>query len=1246
MSRIFISHSSHDNAQALALGQWLTDNGWTDFFLDIHADNGIAAGERWLQAFMNAVSRCEAVLFLLSPAWCRSAYCTTELAHAKLLGKRIFGLIVGAVEWSDLPVAITADWQVCDLTREDDRVEFWVSRTPIVSPTAVRFGRAALDDLARGLRKAGLDARSFAWPPQEDPKREPYRGLDALQEIDAGVYFGRDAAIVQAIDRVRLMRSRGTEKVFVVLGASGAGKSSFLRAGLLPRLRREAEHFIVLPVVRPEGAPISGPQGLLASLRAAERDDLQRSTMAEVERRLAEHGLAGVLGGLSIPLVAAGMPAPTILLPIDQAEELFAPDGQAESRSLLAHLKALHDDTSRNVRVIVLCTVRSDAWPQLQLTPWLKAATPVLFSLAPIPQTEFKLIIEGPALRHTQTQRPVTIHPELSQRLVAESVGPDALPLLALTLQWLYRHFERHGGVELGVQQYEQLGSVRAVIDAAVERAFKSPGSDPPVPDDPAQLQRLLRSMFSLLATVDADAGDARRRITTWAEIRAIGPQADAVVRRLVQQRLLRSDLQAEAPAPLAPTLAIGEPTPVHGSDPVAGRPRVEIVEVAHEALLRQWSLLADWLLEHTLQLQRLERLARAAGAWANAEGARSTRLIHRGEELDLAEALAAEPVLGRRMTAGMCEYLRACRDDVERQRLDREAQQRLVATAQAKTAKLQRRAAWGLGLGSVGLAVLLAAAVIQTRRQHESSALAESRELARQVGANPNLQAKLELAIRAAELAPTEAAISALMEALKASMGDLDRNGRYAVDPGGHYVAVAAAQGLGAFMDIQSGRTTALCGRPEPIDKLSFSPDGRHLLVGRERHFKAESPEFLYQTRYEFEVWNTQAGRAMGNVVAADGSAASMSHWAPDSSALILTKFGGGQVTLVTIGADSVPSASRNLGFRGAEDITFSADRPLLLIGDGELSLWNLAGEPLGSTERVDVEWKSLSKGGSALVVALKPSYLKFPNMADPQVELFDIDAQGRLVKPGKVFDAAGFDWSILKGAALRTSVEAPVLRVGPNRSRQALPCKSATTDFKIGVGVCVLENAAPVLFDASSRQAVGELLNWTFGVAGSDFWFSPDGRTLLLAGSAGRVTAWDVPTRTLKWNLPGIPTLNTRYSTDGKRLLLSSNIDASARIVDAETGATLASLPGSDDGVVWIDAAGRHAISEERGSHGIRLTLWNVESKDEQRAMRSLELDSGESTEYAQDSNALSKSPSSDTLLQMARRRLRRCS
>ena len=119
MARIFLSHSSANNAHALALAEWLEDNGWSDFFLDIETDRGIVPGERWMAALSGAVERCEAVIFLVSPAWQASKFCFAEFFQAKSLGKRIFGVIVEPVELSTLPEQMTAEWQVCDLTHAD-----------------------------------------------------------------------------------------------------------------------------------------------------------------------------------------------------------------------------------------------------------------------------------------------------------------------------------------------------------------------------------------------------------------------------------------------------------------------------------------------------------------------------------------------------------------------------------------------------------------------------------------------------------------------------------------------------------------------------------------------------------------------------------------------------------------------------------------------------------------------------------------------------------------------------------------------------------------------------------------------------------------------------------------------------------------------------------------------------------------------------------------------------------------------
>jgi hypothetical protein len=114
-----------------------------------------------------------------------------------------------------------------------------------------------------GLERAGLDARFFVWPPESDPKRPPYRGLLPLEAADAGIFFGREAPTIEALDRIRGMRDGAAPRLLVLLGASGAGKFSFLRAGLLPRLVRDDRNYLALPVIRPERAAINGEGGLL-----------------------------------------------------------------------------------------------------------------------------------------------------------------------------------------------------------------------------------------------------------------------------------------------------------------------------------------------------------------------------------------------------------------------------------------------------------------------------------------------------------------------------------------------------------------------------------------------------------------------------------------------------------------------------------------------------------------------------------------------------------------------------------------------------------------------------------------------------------------------------------------------------------------------------------------------------------------------------------------------------------------------
>ena len=128
------------------------------------------------------------------------------------------------------------------------------------------FSADGLARLLRGLREAGIGAEYFPWPPEDDPKRVPYRGWQSMEDADAAVFFGRDPQILRGLDALRGMRTTGVESLFVILGPSGVGKSSFLRAGLLPRLRRDHRNFLVADIVRPERAAVTGDHGLAQAI--------------------------------------------------------------------------------------------------------------------------------------------------------------------------------------------------------------------------------------------------------------------------------------------------------------------------------------------------------------------------------------------------------------------------------------------------------------------------------------------------------------------------------------------------------------------------------------------------------------------------------------------------------------------------------------------------------------------------------------------------------------------------------------------------------------------------------------------------------------------------------------------------------------------------------------------------------------------------------------------------------------------
>jgi hypothetical protein len=524
LSRLFISHSSLNDDWALALQAWLIREGWSgenDIFLDLDPERGIVAGQRWVKALEDAATRCEAVLFLVSEVWLASKWCGDEYQLASRLNKKLFALLIDDIPLDRLPGGLTAQWQVVHLKGEPaERFLTIHPRTQHQSP--IHIAETALKSLKRGLTKAGIAPETFELQPDATGPlgwRAPYRGLEALEPEDAAVFFGRSADIVRGIDALRGLAARKPPRLLVVLGASGAGKSSYLRAGLWPRLARDDSQWLPLRAIRAGlGGAIEGSEGLLHALEDVHRRFALRASRADLRQRLAtpESFLAlmhELRSAAARRALISALPYPLPLLCLDQGEELFAADAGPESEKLLRLARAAIDADA----ALLLVTIRSDAYGLMQSASTLTGIDQVPLSLGSVPQGEIARIIREPSevLRRKAGPSAPIFDTAIVERLQNEIAGEmDALPLLAFVLQRLMR--EHTGASTVGVKELDQTGGVAAAIEQEAEAALTDAGFGP----DRADRREVLRRLFiPRLARIDRDSKTPQRRVARQSDL-------------------------------------------------------------------------------------------------------------------------------------------------------------------------------------------------------------------------------------------------------------------------------------------------------------------------------------------------------------------------------------------------------------------------------------------------------------------------------------------------------------------------------------------------------------------------------------------------------------------------------------------------------------------------------------------------------------------------------------------------------
>jgi WD40 repeat protein len=1083
----------------------------------------------------------------------------------------------------------------------------------------------------------------------------PYQGLSAFGEQDAGLFFGREAAIERVLEV--MSASLGGAGLVVVSGVSGAGKSSLLSAGVLPRLREAGLAGTPEAASWPWVALTPGQRPLEElAVRIA---PLAHADAAAVRDRLtadpAGFALTARQAALADPAGSAGAPVPgagqrRVLLVVDQCEQLFTSCQTAAERE--AFITALHAavagrDEGHAPPAVVVLVIRADFEARLADYPQLITAVQRRYLLTGMTERQLRLAITQPAAKAGSR-----VEDDLVQVLLNEvqtraggpsrpgqpsgTAGAGVLPLLSHALDQTWRTRTGHA---LTLTDYERTGGIEGAVAASAQRALARL--------TPAQ-QKAARQVFTRLVATSSDDADtavcvARSDLSAGKDPDAT-KDVDAVVEEFAAARLLVLD--------------------------------ADTVEISHEALLTAWPLLRDdWLAGARADRIVRTRLQATAQEWIL--GSRDPSYLYIGSRLDAAAGAASRIEADPRHTPlshAEKDFLHA----------SQAVEGRRVRRRQGVTAVLLALLA---GLAAVAVAAFNAS---QTAARQRDAAASDQLVSESQAVSTENATVSRQDSIAAWAIEPSSApARYAMVKAAAnpqiATITDgAGLMGQVAFSPDGKILAVSNSNGAADVWDVA---TLTRLGTIPDADAIAFSPDGKLLAAtgskGIVRLWKVATrrqvgtlgtPEVSYENSQApavfspdgqtvavgvdgaLELWNVPARREVRSL----GKATSPYENVPVAfmpGARILLNYAGvpwlwdvvtnklsriptmfavpavtnaqpfspNGTTLLGVDHDSVlrlwdAATGRDLGALPVEnevdyndEFAFSPDGRELAIGnsnDGTVRLWDVATrEQIGTTidtEAGGVSGLAFSPDGRTLAtsdgdgtvrlwdVATNPQVIRGSNDSHPIAEVA-FNPDGKTLTAADALGATrAWDINALKQSSTTPARDVPNLPGVPDLATDQGAEMALSPD---GKSLAVGYNGTVRWWDVAANGRPGTLLgSHTFVHYLDSLAFSPDSKTLAIADNYGHVMLWDVATNRQTGAALTIPPCDINslaFSQDGKMLVGSGN--SGIHLWDITTQQLVGSFTGSngDFSLVALSPDGK-IIAAENDINAVE--LWDV--------------------------------------------------